>query len=390
MHKIKWVLFLVIATFSLLFVGCGEGDSVDTFMPDDEEEINIDGNNEYVSEGENKIEEEDNISDEDYEQDDVKLTEEDFHTLTPDEINEIKPNESGQIMVVMFHNFVDEFTPRPGYNGEYTTTFDEFEKLLETLYENDYRLISMRDFIDGYITVSAGKIPIVFTFDDATSGQFNLIKENGEYISNPRSAVGIMERFNEKHPDFGTKGVFYVNLKNPTFEGEGTLEDRLQYLIDRGFEIGNHTKTHINLRSVQDKEVIKREVGGNQKLMYSIIPDYKFESFSLPFGAPAGNLLNYVVEGEYEGVRYKNEAIMEVGWRPSFSPYSKSLDLESVYRVRASGINPVEMDQGWWLDNLSRNEQFISDGNPYTVTVPEARLGTIDKERLEDKELITY
>ncbi len=390
MYKIKWVFFLVIAIFTLLIVGCGEDDSVDTFTPDDEEEINIDGNNEYVSEDENKIEEENNLADESNEQDDAKFTKEDFHTLTPDEINEIKPNESGQIMVVMFHNFVEEFTPSPGYDGEYTTTFDEFEKLLQTLYENDYRLISMRDFIDGYITVSAGKIPIVFTFDDGTSGQFNLIKENGEYVSNPRSAVGIMESFNEKHPDFGTKGVFYVNLKNPTFEGEGTLEDRLKYLIDGGFEIGNHTKTHINLRSVQDKEVIEREVGGNQKLMYSIIPDYKFESFSLPFGAPAGNLLNYVVEGEYEGVRYKNEATMEVGYRPSFSPYSKSLDLESVYRVRSSGINPVEMDLGWWLDNLSRSEQFISDGNPYTVTVPESRLGEIDKERLEDKELITY
>jgi len=45
-----------------------------------------------------------------------------------------------------------------------------------------------------------------------------------------------MEEFYEKHPDFGLKGTFYVNLGNSTFEGAGTLQQRLQYLVDKGFE----------------------------------------------------------------------------------------------------------------------------------------------------------
>jgi len=36
---------------------------------------------------------------------------------------------------------------------------------------------------------------IIFTFDDGTSGQFNLVEENGTLKVNKKSAVGIMEDF---------------------------------------------------------------------------------------------------------------------------------------------------------------------------------------------------
>jgi peptidoglycan/xylan/chitin deacetylase (PgdA/CDA1 family) len=313
-----------------------------------------------------------------------------YKELTSEEIQELKPNESGRIMVVMFHNFEEAFKPSASYNGDYTTTFSEFEKLLENLYERDYRLISMEDFLTDNIQVAAGKIPMIFTFDDATRGQFSLLEKDGEITVNPNSAVGIMERFHESNPDFGTKGVFYVNLANSIFPGAGSLKERLGYLIERGFEIGNHTKSHINLTTVKDPNIVRSEIGGNQKLMEEIIPGYKFQTFSLPFGAPAGDLMPYVIKGEYEGVSYENLAIMEVGWQPTYSPIHNNLRLMSVNRVRASGINPVQADLGWWLNNLSREEQYISDGNPDTITVPESRLGSVDQKKLGNKKLITY
>ena len=49
---------------------------------------------------------------------------------------------------------------------------------------------------------------MVFTFDDGTSGQFNLVEENGELVANKKSAVGIIEEFNKTHPDFGVKRDF--------------------------------------------------------------------------------------------------------------------------------------------------------------------------------------
>lgn len=301
-----------------------------------------------------------------------------------------KPNEAGKVMIVMFHNFVESFTPSKYDDGQFTITFSDFEKLLSTLYEKDYRLISLQDFLNNEISVPVGCIPMVFTFDDGSKGQFNLIRENDVIKVNPKSAVGIIEEFNRKHPDFGLEGTFYVNLGANTFIGEGNMEDRLNYLIERGFEIGNHTLTHIDLSQAEKSEILK-EVGGNQKKMDEIIPGYLFKSLALPLGNNAeGELAGYVAQGEYEGTKYVNSAIMRVGWDPTYPSINKNFNPLSTHRVRSPGINPVDCDLSWWLDNLSKSEQFISDGNPETITIPSLVEKDVDPARLNDKKIIIY
>ena len=300
----------------------------------------------------------------------------------------VKPNESGQIMVVMFHNFVESY---PKGNNEYTTTFDEFEKLLPELYEKKYRLISLTDMLNNNINVPAGCIPIVFTFDDGTSGQFNMIEKDGKLAVNPRSAVGIMEEFYKKHPDFGLQGTFYVNLGVKTFQGSGNMSDRMNYLIEKGFEIGNHTKTHVSLPQVKTVQKMLEEVGGNQVLMNEIVPGYAFNSFSLPFGNASKDLKEYVIKGNYQGVDYKHSAVVLVGANPAPSPVSPKFDPLALPRVRSTGQKKVECDLAWWLDTLGKgSSQYVSDGNPDTVTVPEDKQKNVDMSRLNGKQLVTY
>lgn len=303
------------------------------------------------------------------------------------DLNTVKPDESGKIMVVMFHNFVETYTKG---DKAYTTTFKEFEALLETLYGSGYRLISLSDYMNGNITTPAGFIPMVFTFDDGTAGQFNLVEENGGLAVNKQTAVGVLEEFNKKHPDFGLKGTFFVNLGNSTFAGKGTVAERLKYLVDKGFEIGNHTYTHINLKETKSATEIEKEIGGNQKKMYELIPGYTFTQFALPYGLPSKGLEQYVEKGEYEGVQYLNKGIMEVGWDPTPSPFSGKLNLLSIHRVRASGITPVDADLGWWLKQLKRESQFVSDGDAGTVTVPKKKEEAIDAGKLGGKKLVVY
>lgn len=293
-------------------------------------------------------------------------------------------------MVVMFHNFVETFTPTKYDKGEYTITFQAFEELLQNLYDKGYRLISFKDYIENEISVPAGCIPMVFTFDDGTQGQFNFVEADGELKVNKRSAVGIMEEFYIKYPDFGLEGTFFVNLGLSTFSGKGTLSERLKYLIDKGFEIGNHTLNHINLTDVKSSDKLMQEIGGNQKKMYELVPDYKMFSFSLPYGAPSKELMEYVISGEYEGVKYDNLAILEVGWDPALSPVSKNLNLLSVHRVRSPGINPEKFDLNWWLENLSRKDEYISDGNPDTITIPTNKVDSVDTDKLKSEQLIMY
>lgn len=304
------------------------------------------------------------------------------------DLNEVKPNEAGRIMVVMFHNFIEKYEKG---DKTYTTTFSEFETLLDTLYTSGYRLISMNDYLTGDISVPAGCIPMVFTFDDGTSGQFSLIEENEALKVNPNSAVGIMQEFNKTHPDFGMKGTFFVNLGNQTFGSIGTLEQRLKHISAMGFELGNHTYSHINLKvDGKTAAIIQEEIGKNQQRVNELIPGYTFAAFSLPYGAPAKDLTQYVVSGEYEATKYENPAIMEVGWDPAPSPFSVKFDPLSTHRVRSSGIDPVDQDLGWWLSNMKRDNQYISDGNPDTVAIPESYLEHVNKDMLGGKTLLTY
>jgi len=221
-------------------------------------------------------------------------------------------------------------------------------------------------------------------------GQFNLVKKSGKLFASENSAVGIMEEFNKSHPGFGLEGTFYVNLGLQTFQGEGSVEQRLKYLIDKGFEIGNHTFTHIKLTEVKSADKVQQEIGENQVKMDEYISGYKLTSFSLPYGLPSNDLKQYVIEGKFEDTKYKNYSIMEVGANPSVSPVSNNFNPYSIPRVRASGIYPVDMDLGWWLRNLSRSEQYVSDGNPDTVAVPKDKESGVDNSQLGNKKLILY
>jgi peptidoglycan/xylan/chitin deacetylase (PgdA/CDA1 family) len=303
------------------------------------------------------------------------------------------PNESGEIPIIMFHRFIETYEENT--EKYYTTTFTEFEALLQTLYDAGYRLISMEDFIDCNIKVPAGTMPMVFTFDDGTPGQFNLIKEGGSLKVNPKSAVGIMMAFNEKHPDFGLKGIFYVNMDigNNTFDGEGTLTERFEILQSLGFELGNHTWGHVKYTEPKNNSAqkIQESLGKNQEKADEILPGLRFYSLALPYGSlPDKSLYKYLESGSYNGIEYKNESIMAVGANPSVPSISKNYNSLYVRRIRAQGRVAEDGDLTWWLPRMTSTRMFISDGDPSTIVVPEDKADKIILERLNGKELVTY
>ena len=303
------------------------------------------------------------------------------------------PNESGEIPIIMFHRFIEAYEENT--EKEYTTTFAEFEALLQTLYDAGYRLISMEDFIDCNINVPAGTMPMVFTFDDGTSGQFNLINEGGSLKVNPKSAAGIMMAFNENHPDFGLKGIFYVNMDigENTFEGAGTLAERFEILQSLGFELGNHTWGHVNYTKPENNSAqkIQESLGRNQEKADQILPGLRFYSLALPYGSlPDKSLYNYLESGSYNGIEYRNESIMAVGANPSVPSISRDYNSLYVRRIRAQGRVAVDGDLTWWLPRMTSSRMFISDGDPSTIVVPEDKADKIILERLNGKELVTY
>jgi hypothetical protein len=147
-------------------------------------------------------------------------------------------NELGRVMILEYHK-IDYPEER------WTRTPENFRRDLETLYARGYRLQSLNGLVEGRITVPAGTTPVVLTFDDSSAGQFRYVEHNGTLEIDPKSGVGVLEAFIREKPDFGRAATFFVlpgakapnNLFNqPEHEGR-----KLRWLVEQGYELGNHT-----------------------------------------------------------------------------------------------------------------------------------------------------
>ena len=144
----------------------------------------------------------------------------------------VKPDESKEIMVIMYHNLSEK-------NTDYGRTVESFKQDLERLYDMGFRTISMHDYIQNNITVEAGYTPVVLTFDDGHITNFNYIETDGQLTIDPDCVVGILDEFSNTHPGFGRNAIFYLNYGNAFGQSE-YLAQKLTYLLENGYEIGNH------------------------------------------------------------------------------------------------------------------------------------------------------
>jgi len=321
MNKIMLTIIAICVT--IIFTGCKNGNlDTNNGMKNDTSEYNSGENASSLFSGEKK---EENKK--------IKPLEEVYQY-----------NESGKIIIVMYHQFSNEET------NEFCRSYENFEKDLEYLYEHGYRTISLTDYLERNIKVPVGCTPIILTFDDGWRGQFNFIKSGDNNVVNPESAVGIMEKFYEIHPDFGLNGTFYINGTG-IFEGEGTLEERLEYLINKGFEIGNHTNTHVNFSNASAEE-IQKEIGTVNNMVLDLT-GYKMNSLALPYGISSRNNKEYIQKGSYDSIEYENKIILLVGAEPAPSPNSKDCNFLSLPRVRARGGNKaIDYDLYYWLEKM--------------------------------------
>ena len=252
-------------------------------------------------------------------------------------------------MIVMYHKFAEE------EKDEWTRSYDNFYEDLLYLYKCGYRTISLSDYLNNNIKVPVGCTPIILTFDDGTKGQFNLIEDkDGNLIANPKSAVGVMEKFYKEYPEFGLNGTFYIN-KTGYFGSVGTKKEKLEYLIQRGFEIGNHTNTHINFSKATSSEEVIKEVGAVAKEVYELT-GYKINSLALPFGSMSKTYEQDIIKGIFEDSEYENKALLLVGASPALAPNHEKVNFTRLPRVRARGGNKeVECDLYWWLEKMEKN-----------------------------------
>ena len=294
---------------------------------------------------------------------------------------EVKANEVGLVPVMMYHRITAQV------NGDYDTTPKDFRAGLQRMFSARYRPVRTIDLVRGTLDVPAGFTPVVLTFDDGYPDQF-AADEAGNV--DPDSGVGILLDVCKEFEDCPPAGSFNIN-KNPFgLTTPSTQRAGLATLHQLGFEIANHTFNHDDLADLGATDV-QRDFVNLQRLVHDAVPGASVLTMALPFGvSPQRRAL--ASAGSWDGERYLNEGVLDVGANPSPSPFSRTFDPAAIPRIRSMSARGgrLPLTFKYWLDALAAHpeQRYVSAGNPGHVTIPKALTPMLDARFREHA--ITY
>jgi len=312
-------------------------------------------------------------------------------SVPPTPLPVFQPNELGQIPILMYH----QVGPVP---DQFTRTPDQLLADLQWLYDNSFHVISMNDYLTNEIDIHAGKRPVVLTFDDSSTSQFRLLPiGNNQMAIDPNCALGILEKFYAAHPDFGRGAHFALNsdrmfawaLDADESDQEPYIQKKLRWLLDNGYELGNHTVDHANLAEMDEKDV-KYQLAANQDAILALVPDAQMNVITLPYGMYPSVGGDKLLRGfEYKGRKYAWDAALLVGANPASSPISTAFSPFETARIQA-----YDDELHSWFETFldAPDILYVSDGNVDTTTVPRTLhpwlVGTLDESKLGGKQLV--
>lgn len=292
----------------------------------------------------------------------------------------LQPNEFGKIPILEYHH-IDPKDSRWGRSVQ------GFKNDLQWLYNNDYRLISLEDFIDHRFILPFGKKPLILTFDDGLINEFRYLEDGS---IDPDCAIGVLDEFSLQHPDFGTAATFFVN-DNP-FGQKASIQKKMSYLVTTGRQIGYHTLNHTNLAK-ESLAGVKKILLDQAKALQSLVPDKtRLDSLAYPYGGVPKGDLTQIAGGrdDKEGhtiSSYEIKLGLLVGAGPSKPLY------DEVDPMRVPRIQTIDEEWKRHFGRLSGAIEanpgaesftpFVSDGDPNVFTfLPK------DKEKVAKNEFL--
>lgn len=256
-------------------------------------------------------------------------------------------NEMGRVTILEYHSIGPE-------EHRWTRSSDNFRGDLEWLYNNDYVLLSVDDYAESRFPIPLGKKPVILTFDDGKNNQFRYLEDGS---IDPDCALGILDAFYKKHPDFGSAAAFFIN-RFP-FGPAAQAGKKLQYLKDTGRQIGYHTLDHDDLRYISSEAAA------------GILKAQKEEQADmLPDGIPLSTLAyphGWGPSGDKSGLSSVIKVALLVGSEPAYPLYHPKADPFETPRIQAIddewlrhfGRQPGETE---YREKPERFEVFVSDG----------------------------
>ncbi len=255
------------------------------------------------------------------------------------------PRRDGTVPILEYHKI-------GGDDARWTRSTASFRRDLDLLYARGYRPVTVSELVDGVLDIPAGTSPVVFTFDDASPGQFRYLERNGQLVIDPESAVGIWLAFSKAHPDWRNKATFCLlpaATAGHAFFGDKGIEGqqtawrfrKLKFLVESGFELCDHTLWHAQLNKYDDR-MVQEQIARGVMAIDSAVAGYRVRTFALPLGLwPRNRAL--AVAGQWTDpkskrtVRYRFDAVLQVSGTPSRGPYSAGFTKHSLNRQQVLG-----------------------------------------------------
>ena len=297
-----------------------------------------------------------------------------------DEYRAAGVNELNSVPILMYHRIYEKTNAETSYTGGnvdkdgYNRTSEAFEADLRSFYQQGYRMMRLTDFVDGNIDVEFGYSPLILTFDDGIRDVVLLGWEaDGTPLFDPSCAIGILEKIKAEYPDYNVTATFFVNSQ--LFEnGEENDHKVMKWMVDNGYDIGNHTKDHAKLGDCNADE-IEKQVGYIYKLLDDIIPGQYVNIVALPYGSPESMgpdkpKYDRIFSGTYDGFNYTSKASLLCAWTRSYSPFVRDYNNTAIRRIRAYDNNGEEWDIEMNFEQLNNGKRYISDGEPDTIVFP--------------------
>lgn len=257
-------------------------------------------------------------------------------------------NGNGKIMILEYHKI--------GYpEARWTRTPENFRKDLQRFYDKGYSLVRLEDFLRNKIQIKKGRTPLILTFDDSSPGHLKFIPVGKSgYRIDPDCAVGILESFYAAHPEFGLAATFFVlpaaDPPNRLFNQPEYAQEKLRYLVRKGFEIGNHTYWHATL-SKMDSNGVRRQLALAVKSIQDAVPGYIPAAISLPMGIYPQDK-STLLKGDYEGTSYHQLGVMMVSGGPAYPPGHHKFDPLRIPRIQAT-----ESELIYWIRYFDKHPE---------------------------------
>ena len=196
-----------------------------------------------------------------------------------------------QTPIFMYHNIGKK-------EGRFTVQPETLYQHIEQIEDAGYDFVTFSEFAERDFSRITNK-PAVLTFDDSTVNQYRILPSG---ITDPNSAVGVLEQYKRDHPQTTLTATFFVNTTTennlPVFGQPGLAQTKCRFLTRNGYEIGAHADRHRDFNDLTKYE-IAADLATFTKKMRDHLPEYQIRSFAYPYGSLPGKDSQEIVERRF-------------------------------------------------------------------------------------------